>query len=139
MNRADKIRNARIAQPLEELERKARKARISDKWSAEDLDLAEKRGQILSEHLNLDAARSVDKDDEMNDWRPIETAPKNGTTIMVKTSEGWEGAARWLTDLNREIEPQWCLRIDNPDDDGMPLGEPIMWKPLRPTMHRLYE
>ena len=52
MEREERITEMRLKQPLEELERKARKAVMrSQIWSQEELDFARARGRQLAESL----------------------------------------------------------------------------------------
>jgi len=39
---------------------------------------------------------------EENDWQPIETAPKDGTRIRIKSTNGHVGDANWQTTYGGE-------------------------------------
>lgn len=71
-----------------------------------------------------------------DDWQPIETAPKDGTVILVTvgTCFGWSniGSAYW-EDCGDGIEgwvSRGLLRDFNGGYNDLGLGNPTHWKPL---------
>lgn len=64
----------------------------------------------------------------MSEWRPIETAPKDGTPVLlwvgVGMSEPWAQTARWVN----EPESGWSGWVDT--YEGFDLAEPTHWMPL---------
>lgn len=64
----------------------------------------------------------------MSEWQPIETAPRDGTVVLVcgHGSAGYYVAdAKWDTD-----EEAWCL-FDQPSDDHVwPSHGHTHWMPL---------
>lgn len=85
----------------------------------------------------------------MTDWQPIETAPKDGSTITVRRefcgSTIYEGPAAWRTvhfkgldpDPLGRPEPAWVCRDEIATGWMHPAGvkdkrvpEPTHWKPL---------
>lgn len=74
------------------------------------------------------------------DWQPIETAPKDGGTIIiaVKTILGyWNiGTAYWVDEQSRGISgwmPRGVLRDFNGGYNDLALGNPTHWVPLPET------
>lgn len=63
----------------------------------------------------------------MSEWRPIETAPKDGTEIDVWCDYGRETNAYWGTSEQNNRE-EWC--VDN--NDGWAWGIPLVthWMPI---------
>lgn len=79
--------------------------------------IAELEQQLALAQSSLEAAR---KD---AGWRPIETAPKDGTTLLVVPDSGYTQAF-WQDGF-------WWWH--NTDDDSLAVGpEPKGWKPLPP-------
>ena len=63
-------------------------------------------------------------------WQPIETAPRDGTHVLLG---GWDGVFGWSTE-GRFIEHDnnwWALNNDPSDHWGRAL-EPTAWQPLPP-------
>lgn len=84
----------------------------------------------------------------MNEWRPIETAPRNGTAIQAKIpGHGNDNVIAWiggLVDEHGEDCGGWSFvsAQEPPDDwtdgvcwesneDGKPSTKPTHWKPLK--------
>jgi hypothetical protein len=65
----------------------------------------------------------------MSEWQAIETAPKDGTHIIVCDAEGWVGEVhwqeRWYTD---ETNPGWM--IANSDEEYGYYINATLWQPL---------
>ena len=70
--------------------------------------------EIYQPRLRAIAARL-----EAEEWRPIETAPKDGRDVML-----------WDSDLKQAIKAEWCDMADEwvPSDDGY--LELTHWRPL---------
>lgn len=70
----------------------------------------------------------------MNDWQPIETAPKDGQTIRVKLSNGREIEAEFWSGPEGEVDGDWVWEgtqalIDG-DTDELAAAEWVGWKPM---------
>lgn len=65
-------------------------------------------------------------------WRPIESAPKDGSVILVARYDetfGWvRGTAYWVDDLGGN----WLSRGVSGPADGLGLAHPTHWKPFDP-------
>jgi hypothetical protein len=65
----------------------------------------------------------------MSNWQPIETAPKDGTPILItrptkfKVEEGWH-VVRW------EDDEDWWVCHDGKFDTMLRGNEPTHWQPL---------
>lgn len=59
----------------------------------------------------------------MSEWKPIETAPKDGTEIVALVS-GVPYIVSWTTHGKQHAEPWWR------DREGYGLTEPTHWMPL---------
>lgn len=83
----------------------------------------------------------------MNDWQPIETAPRDGTSIQARIpGNGSANVIAWCAgylDSNGDECFCWCFTSDQePPDDwtdgvcwavnegGVPSTQPTHWKPL---------
>lgn len=69
----------------------------------------------------------------MSEWRPIETAPKDGTTILVYrfyAPFGWHvmGYARW-SEIGDRISGWLSYGFSDPPGN-LGLGAPTHWHPL---------
>lgn len=70
----------------------------------------------------------------MTDWQPIETAPKDGTVVLVVGDrghscaqwrrEGWDTGSGW----HATVEGQECL--DGDDRYGLKRLSPTHWMPI---------
>jgi hypothetical protein len=77
-------------------------------------------------------------------WQPIETAPKDGSRIVVLWPDGWADFAVWKTNsrivLGRELNEQGAVGLSdsyfgdpNENDDydlAKPENAPTHWMPL---------
>jgi len=78
----------------------------------------------------------------MNEWMPIETAPKDGTAVLVMRNI-WPGCkngvaeecnghntyvAEWWSEMNHG-DGSWVCYMDLPSDPLCPI-EPTHWMPL---------
>ena len=73
-------------------------------------------------------ARIIDSECSLTEWKPIETAPKNGATILVtwaKEPTWGASTARWS-----ESEKGW---IEPSDEDGGCFKNLTHWMPLPPA------
>lgn len=59
----------------------------------------------------------------MSDWQPIETAPKDGTRVLVADEDVWMAVARYWPCNSYWIEDA---------ASGMKLNPPTHWLPLPP-------
>ena len=62
------------------------------------------------------------------EWQPIETAPKDGSYVMLGGKEGWVVMARW-SDYG---EAFYELNNDPTDSWGGPVDSADAWQPLPP-------
>jgi hypothetical protein len=65
----------------------------------------------------------------MSEWQPIETAPKDATTVRVLTRDGREVDAHWACDLSGSEQPAFVGWFE---DLGSYYGgiTPTHWQPL---------
>lgn len=96
-------------------------------------------------HLNEDEARQIAACiREMVEWRPIETAPRDGTHILIAPHMDvalWDhGAERWITNViplnsDRTIADDWRARpVMMFEQYASNWGiEPTHWLPLPPA------
>ena len=83
------------------------------------LDVAQPQGAAARECIN------GSDEEEMTDWQPIETAPKDGTEILV-----FNGNSIWLVETEYEMYPKdngcGCCSHSIHDEvtHWMPLPEP---------------
>lgn len=74
----------------------------------------------------LEEARAQDAGTTRRDWRPIETAPKDGEGVILATKDGAVGEARWTDEA-------WYWAGNDPTDSwGRPVyeNEAAAWMPL---------
>lgn len=65
-------------------------------------------------------------------WQPIETAPRDGTAILVHSRAGWIGSVSWWSDEDRDEEfDDSCFQ----DEHGEPVepADLTHWMPLPPA------
>ena len=83
---------------------------------------------------------SVSQKGEVMDWRPIETAPKDGTWVLLRGGQ-IDRASEWKIMYQVELPPMVVGQCSNPESaiwhfawyDGGYLGEyekPTHWMPL---------
>lgn len=90
---------------------------IDGKYGDQGLRLrAEKTASILERLLaELSTLKAA------QDWQPIETAPKDGTRIIVRLNEEWEVAAGeyhdgvWLDDFGMDMNPMNWIPMPAPE------------------------
>lgn len=64
----------------------------------------------------------------MSEWRPIETAPKDGTWVLV-CGNGWDVQMAWFA-LNRRINKAYWKNSLEWDDYDLADKHPTHWMPL---------
>lgn len=75
----------------------------------------------------------------MNEWQPIETAPKDGTLILVSFGSKGVRAVSWDSPYNDPVTPEnglWCVDDDKHGpyalrgyNDSGP-NAPTLWMPM---------
>jgi hypothetical protein len=73
----------------------------------------------------------------MSEWQPIETAPKDGTKVLVYSEHdrdevGLHIAAYCMSGERLPREAMWRVAWDHTPLDGNPFAEPTHWQPLPP-------
>lgn len=68
--------------------------------------------------------------EKLREWQPIETAPKDGTAILVYTGSGWYVTA-WLQGDDTDAGIDWWY-VDDNKHGPYPLrgNSPTHWMPL---------
>lgn len=69
----------------------------------------------------------------MNEWQPIETAPKDGTKILVYTVHGDIELSDWYRFDNshyEQVEGDLYRKIEDPPTEGWNGNKPVFWMPL---------
>jgi hypothetical protein len=69
----------------------------------------------------------------MTEWQPIETAPKDGTNILVANAEGWVGQVFWQNRWYNENHAGWM--IANCDEEYGEYITATHWMPLPEPPH----
>jgi len=102
------------------------------KWLDDDYQRVHKEKCILwAENFQLKAQRDsalaeLAKMKAENEWRPIESAPRNGTEVRVALREFNDPANRYVCCIARFENGVWL------DEDDEPIYEPHYWHPLIP-------
>lgn len=70
-------------------------------------------------------------------WNPIETAPKDGTRLLLWHKDGYVVSGRWHSDPGIDnpnaYEPQWAWWVSDNEIvmwDGGPDDHPSHWMPM---------
>jgi hypothetical protein len=72
---------------------------------------------------------------EMFDWRPIETAPTDGTLVEAGTTSHWLGVIVLHPLTSRFIEGKWTAECNK---EWCPYDpQPTHWRPLKQTLPKL--
>lgn len=100
--------------------------------AASELDATRTERNIARRALD-DAQARVKRQGEALEWQPIETAPKDGSSILVACKNGAIYAVWWCTvsDPAFDLEPCWC--VTGGDDlarKGNDARTPTHWRPL---------
>lgn len=67
----------------------------------------------------------------MSDWQPIETAPKDGTRVLVFCLTGWRSAPHQITVAEYSNLLGWSLADTGANAEDADLdGPPLYWQPL---------
>jgi hypothetical protein len=74
----------------------------------------------------------------MNGWQPIETAPKDGSLVLLHIASRGFRLARWRTSYGDEAEPSWTDEAWKaiqycPCDLGVPIFWTLPPEPPAPT------
>ena len=97
---------------------------------AEVTDTAESLPADYVEALAKLCALAVAKEREECAWQPIETAPKDGTNVLLINRKGNQAAGLWMNSL---LGVGWYLRGGNqPDTFFNDHHGPTHWMPLPP-------
>ena len=62
------------------------------------------------------------------EWQPIETAPKDGTEILI-VAKGYVAIARWKN-INTDAHPLMAWAFHHEDDGAYVLHGPSHWQPM---------
>ncbi len=60
-------------------------------------------------------------------WQPIETAPRNGSRVLVFEPPATIGVALWARQELRRGAMRWCVADS---EDGVATYTPTHWQPL---------
>lgn len=93
-------------------------------------DLLEARGRNNSSHDIYRAANACRTLADLLTWNPIETAPQDGSRVMV-TGGGLKAEVEVAT-YNERIGCWNCetCTLDDRDDEAEGYSRPLFWKPL---------
>jgi hypothetical protein len=77
----------------------------------------------------------------MSEWRPIETAPKDGAMILLASAD-WVDTGCWRKELNGADDEGWtCFQIESwaYEEYAYCIPDPTHWMPLPepPAVHRV--
>jgi hypothetical protein len=75
---------------------------------------------------------------DIRDWRPIITAPKNATWIMVRMGNGKEQCAHWAQDCSGEHQPAFSGWFIEGGGGFVEIDTPKDWKPNVPLTLALF-
>lgn len=68
--------------------------------------------------------------EDVPDWRPIRTAPKDATWIQVRMEDGTIHRAHWASNLSGEEQPPFEGWFVDRKTHFLGIHEPKEWKPL---------
>lgn len=75
------------------------------------------------------------EDNELGEWHAIETAPKDGSVVLLLMSNGVRVIADWWPGSRESPEPEWSFSIVGIAADGKPVffhewedSPPIHWR-----------
>lgn len=72
-------------------------------------------------------ATPIGQEADVGKWQPIETAPKDGTEILIVERNGRRRVAKWLEPWGSKGD--WYVQVST-GDDHYPTIEVIGWQPL---------
>ena len=82
----------------------------------------------LCERLRAEPVRAMGLEEELMDWQPIETAPKDGRWVLV-CGGNWRVIMAWYA-LNPRIDRAYWKVSDEWDDYELADDQPTHWMPL---------
>ena len=98
------------------------------------------RDQLSKANAHAEAAEArVAELEAEREWRPMETAPKDGTFILIVCREGYVNKVSWEEDVVfcpgiTKWPYRWCVYGSFQDEQGgyETVDHPVGWRPLPP-------
>lgn len=98
---------------------------MTNKTTEQQIEELEKENKNLKAKLDYVGDASYEKNLELK-WQPIETAPKDGTAILVYEGDDI-GVVLWRQQAFTNGEMEWCAQDCC---DGVTIYKPTHWMPL---------